>query len=242
MKVSLSDAGVPFVVSYRKVLKKPKVERNRRFVGISRMTKNVLVKAIEFMESVAFETRTNVIEPGKSVAVHWAISVEDPFDTTTGREKNLIAYRMLDDMPPCGAHFEIISPLRETKHEVTDQEISPEDLGQEVSPERAEMLRRRREQRALLGTARGANGGFRRPPDPAYGPRAVRTLEEELQEEAQDEGAEDVGRTGGLGEDDARPVRSAAIDETGGRSGPDSTVTLQTRARGRPTRLPSHEG
>ena len=53
MKVSMHDGGVPFVVTYRKVLRKPKVKRERRFAGVLRTVKNLLVKAIETVEEAA---------------------------------------------------------------------------------------------------------------------------------------------------------------------------------------------
>lgn len=114
MQVKMREGAVPFVISYRKILKKPEIERRRVFVGPLQLAKNAAVKVIEFFEGVAYETVTEVKDPGRSVAVHWAVEVEDPWDATPGREMNLVAVRMGDDMPPCGAHFEIVSP--QVKH------------------------------------------------------------------------------------------------------------------------------
>ena len=91
-------------------LRKPKLKRARKFVGAAQFVKNALYRAIEFVDACAFETETEVIDPGRSVAVHWSVGIPDPFDIPEGKEVPLIAYRMLHDMPPCGAHFEIISP------------------------------------------------------------------------------------------------------------------------------------
>ncbi len=110
MQVKMREGAVPFVISYRKILKKPKIERRRIFVGPLQLMKNAAVKLIELFEVVAYETVTDVKDPGKSVAVHWAVEVEDPWDATPGSEMNLVAVRMGEDLPPCGAHFEIVSP------------------------------------------------------------------------------------------------------------------------------------
>jgi len=106
--VKISDQGAPFVISFRRILKTPKITRSRQFVGLANFVKNCLVKAIEFVEKNAFETKTEVIDPGKSVVVHWAVNIRDPWETQTG-EADLVAFRMDGDKPPCGAHFEVIT-------------------------------------------------------------------------------------------------------------------------------------
>lgn len=153
MKVAVSDNAVPFVITYRRIIRKPKLVRRRKFVGPVQFAKNVLVKMIDFVEEMAFSTETEVIDPGHSVSVHWAIQVEDPWDVAPGREANLIAFRMDNDMPPCGAHFEIISP-----------------------PDRAPS-RQEQDDAAERGFhARTGGAKFVRPPDPAYIPRPVKPL------------------------------------------------------------------
>ena len=198
-KVSISDAGVPFVITFRKILRKPKMTRERRFVGSVRMVKNLLIKVIETIEGVAFETKIEELEPGKSVSVHWAVTIPDAFDPTTGREKNLVAFRMLNDMPPCGAHFEIISPLKEEKADVSPEEVvqtSPQmDLVHDITPEQFEILRLRQQQQEMPQRSPRVNGGFHRSPDMAYAPRPIKTLEEEVAEEVTDEEPHDLGGT-----------------------------------------------
>jgi hypothetical protein len=200
MKVSLGESGVPIVVTYRKIIKKPKIVRQRRFVGAVQLVKNFLTKAIEMVEEAAFETKTEVIDPGQSVSVHWAISVEDPWDTTTGAEKGLVAYRMLNDIPPSGVHFEVISPIKEAAP--TAEVGKPEPPAPqrpdptELSPEAFRSLRARQESPGRV------QGGFRMPPAPEYGPRRVKTIEEEAAEAKPDEDAEAVGRTSSEREDD----------------------------------------
>lgn len=181
-KLSISDAGVPFVITYRKILRKPKMTRERRFVGAINMMKNLIVKAIETIEDVAFETSIEEIDPGQSVSVHWAVTIPDAYDPTTGCEKNLVAFRMLNDMPPCGAHFEIISPPKEEAADERPKAKPQTNLARELTPEQFELLRLRQEQQVLLSETREANGGFRRPPSAAYDPRPVKTLDEEIAE------------------------------------------------------------
>lgn len=202
----MGEHGVPIVVTYRKIIKKPKIVRQRRFVGAVQMVKNILAKAIELVEEAAFESKTEVIDPGQSVSVHWAISVEDPWDTTTGAEKGLVAYRMLNDIPPSGVHFEVISPAREEQTSAEDglavdfskspdQRTSP-PVPSELTPEQFSELRARQE------TPRRVNG-IRIPPAPEYGPRRVKTIDEEVAEaKPSDEDAEGLGRASREPEDD----------------------------------------
>jgi len=220
MKAQLGEQGVPFVITYRKVLKRPKLARRRKFVGVFQMMRNALSRAIETVEDLAFETETEVIDPGQSVAVHWALDIEDPWDTTTGREKNLVAYRMLGDKPPSGAHFEIFSmpsapPSSEGGSE--DQASGPsaqeqeqeQEQPSEISPERwSEAIRAHR----ITEVANQGNGNrvrnlsqveaLTRPVvDSAYARRPVRTLDEEVTEESGEE-PNDLDRSGRVGEDD----------------------------------------
>lgn len=209
MKVTLSNAGVPFVISFRKILRKPKITRERRFVGTARIVKNLLVKVIELIEDVAFETKTTTDDPGKSVVVHWAVTIPDAFDPTSGNEKNLIAFRMLNDMPPCGAHFEIISQPKQKKKAPAEEIDELDELDEieetpEISPERfAELARAQTKTRQdeILAEGRNGNGGFQRPPAVAYAPRAVKTIEQEVSEGGLSEESENLDRAGRERED-----------------------------------------
>lgn len=120
-KISVDDSAVPFVITYRNIKKKPKVARTRKFVGAVQLFKNLLINALDYIDNVAFETNTKIIDPGVSTSVHWAVNIADPWDISPGRETNLIAYRMLDDVPPSALHFEIIS----NKTEPADSESKP---------------------------------------------------------------------------------------------------------------------
>lgn len=201
----MSDAGVPIVVTYRKIIKKPKIHRHRQFVGPFQMVKNILARTLELIEEAAFETKTEVLDPGQSVSVHWAISVEDPWEVSTGREKNLIAYRMLNDIPPSGVHFEVISPSTENpSQETPPPETTPQaEENKELTPEQFRVLRLRHEAQAGNGARSRVNAGLTRPVTaPQYEPRKVKTIEEEVAEAPANENTEDLGRSGSLGEDD----------------------------------------
>lgn len=117
--LKLHESAVPFVVTYRKILEKPKAKITTKRLGFRQIVKNIVLKAFEFYEDVAIERITEVESPGRSVAVHWAFQVEDPWDVSPGREANLVGCRMLDDVPPSGAHFEIISPERKVEEHIS---------------------------------------------------------------------------------------------------------------------------
>lgn len=154
MEVKLADSAVPFVVTYRKYLRTPKMKITRRFVGPAQLVKNIIGLVAHVVDDLCFIEEREVTDPGKSVAVHWAIQVEDPWDAEPGREANLIAHRMIGDRPPCGAHFEIITPVRE------------QEGGEEMSPEEFSAQR----------SATNGNG-WQRPAHAAYGPRRVKPLD-----------------------------------------------------------------
>lgn len=168
MKVTMKDGAVPFVITFRKILEKPKLKRQRRFVGPGQFVKNLILKTIELVEDAAFETQTEVVDPGRTVAVHWAVSVEDPWDVSSN-EANLIAFRMDGDRPPCGAHFEIISPDQPTRpparQDTYQTELSPEQFNQVAAGSSYQDERLSRPQQM-----------WSRPADPAYIPRPVEPL------------------------------------------------------------------
>lgn len=200
MKITMKDGAVPFVITFRKILQRPKIKRKRQFVGPGQFVKNMLLKALEMVDDAAFETITDVEDPGKTVAVHWAVSVEDPWDVTTG-EANLIAYRMDGDRPPCGAHFEIISPEEASRPPV---EQGPTELTPEAFDRLAERMRVGGGHQDMHQTS---GPMWRRPADPAYSPRPVEPLLNETQiEESHSEDVEDLDWAGEIGEDDEGPA------------------------------------
>jgi len=188
---TIADGGVPFVVTYRKILKRPKIKRERKYVGTVQMVKNMLARAIEAIEQAAFETTTEYLDPGESVAVHWAVTVADPFDTRAGQEKPLVCFRMENDIPPNGLHFEVYVPDSKPPSDIDPKRAEAPKGPQtnyvhDLSPEQFETLRRRQqgeateEQQELLRGTRGINGGFRRPHSPEYGQRPIKTIDEEV--------------------------------------------------------------
>lgn len=140
MKVQMQDGAVPFVVTYRKFKRKPKVKRTRRFVGFGQFVRNAIGMVASMIDDLAYTEETEVLDPGQSVAVHWAVQIEDPWNIEPGREASMVAYRMTGDRPPCAAHFEFITPPRE-------EEMTPEeDAAQSAN----------------------GNGAYTRPPNHAY--------------------------------------------------------------------------
>ena len=96
---------VPIVFSYRRVTKRPKIERTRRFVGLKRVFGTLVHRAIEWVEELAYEVQDEVMDAGREEAVHWALQVDDPWGPSA--QSQLIVTRM-PDRPACGANFEII--------------------------------------------------------------------------------------------------------------------------------------
>jgi len=97
---------VPIVLSYRRVSKRPKLRRVKRFVGFRQVARNLVEKAIDFVQEVAYETDHEVLECGKTEVVHWALQVADPW--SNDNEGELVVTRV-PDKPACGANFEIIT-------------------------------------------------------------------------------------------------------------------------------------
>jgi len=224
MKIPMSEGGVPLAVTYRRILRKPKMTRERKFVGVVRLAKNLLVKAIETVEQAAFETKIEYLDEGESVVAHWAITVGNPFDNSPGKEmKNLVAFRINneEELPPSGVHFEVITPPRRRPEGVSDPvngaAEKQADLAHDLTPEQFERLRRRQQeareaQKELLKDTRGEDGTFRRPANQAYAPRPVQTIDKEAESPpkiipaetggAPSEDATDLDGASGLGEND----------------------------------------
>ena len=159
MAKTIRGGTVPIVVSYRKVTKKPVVKRTRAFVGFGQMLRNIAVKAIEFVEDVAYETTNEVLDAGEQKVVHWAIEVDDPWGVNPRSE--LVAMRV-SDKPACGAHFEVISVMEEKDERERAREMSsggrngndiPPALLRASRPPQAEIRERMRARLASEGAS-----------------------------------------------------------------------------------------
>lgn len=96
---------VPFVISYRKVSKRPKIEHDRKFVGIRQVYRNITGLVLNTIEDIFYETESKIVDAGKTKVVHWAVNVDDPWginDTAT-----MVASRV-PEKPACGMHYEIV--------------------------------------------------------------------------------------------------------------------------------------
>jgi hypothetical protein len=96
--------SVPFVVSYKKVSRRPKVKTKRRFVGIRGVFKNVVGKITSEIDEIFFTYEQEIMEQGVTKVVHWAIDVNDPWGVN---ERAGIVATRLPEIPPCGTHYEI---------------------------------------------------------------------------------------------------------------------------------------
>lgn len=108
----------PFVITYRQVFRRPKIEVVKRFVGFSKLVSNVVAKARELFDEVAFDVEKKILDPGESKAVHWAINVRDPFES--GTEADLIASQIPGTQPPAGYHFEVIQVIDKPAPKLTE--------------------------------------------------------------------------------------------------------------------------
>ena len=230
MKIEMGKGAVPFVITYRKILERPKIVRTRRFVGPRQLFRNLVVKVIEAIENAAFETETVPESPGRSVAVHWAIGVEDPWDIQPGREATIVAFRHAGDVPPCGAHFEIIEPpdsaIDNDGNEVFRVDGAEEDLRRASLGRRDTSTQRRvradrpgirpngKSAQPVPITPRG-DDNFRRPAHDAYGIRSVRTLEEERLARLVDELADEQGERSPLYQSDDLEFDQEDLNDSG---------------------------
>ena len=105
--LKMSDKAAPIVFTYRRVLRRPTVEIEHRFVGFYRFLKNAVIKLHDLVDELAFEEKRNVTDPGESQAVHWALQVRDPFDSEGTAE--VVAFKTPGYRPSAGWHFEVFS-------------------------------------------------------------------------------------------------------------------------------------
>lgn len=138
---TVKGGKVPLVISYRRITKKPIYKRVREFVGFRRMFLNCVIKALDVIEDVCFETENEVVEPGEQSVVHWAIEVDDPWGANN--VSHLAARRVLD-RPGCGAHYEVIRIVDEKaeREEAQRQAESHRPSGPELSPLVAHAVRK----------------------------------------------------------------------------------------------------
>lgn len=136
MENVVQGGTVPIVLSYRRVSKRPKLKRIKRFVGLRQVARNLLEKAIDFVQEVAYETEHEVLECGKTEVVHWAVQVEDPWGTDNAGE--LVVTRV-PDKPACGANFEIITideNMGKAPEEDGEPQVAPRPVNHEVARQR----------------------------------------------------------------------------------------------------------
>lgn len=97
----------PVVITYRKVFRRPKFNVESKFVGFRKAVHNVWLKIRAIVDDVAFETKQDLIDPGESKAVHWALHIERPWES--GSRAGVVAIQIPGDVPHSGLHCEVIS-------------------------------------------------------------------------------------------------------------------------------------
>lgn len=114
---TIRGGTVPLVFSYRRVTKRPVIKRHRRFIGFRNVARNIGIKLISLVEDLAWETEIEELEAGEQVVVHWQLQLDDPWRIE--RQTGLIVTRV-DERPPCGANFEIVTI------DIPDEEVDPD--------------------------------------------------------------------------------------------------------------------
>lgn len=109
----------PIVITYRKVFRKPEYRYNRRFVGVRQLLQNVTDRLRAIAEEIAFEVTREVVDPGETKAVHWAINVAEPWEADT--VSDLVAVHTHGIVPPGAMHFEVIEQVRPISPAEDDQ-------------------------------------------------------------------------------------------------------------------------
>jgi hypothetical protein len=162
---TLVGGSTPICITYRRGSERPVLKRTRRFVGWRKLVKNAIGLIADALDSIAYETEEKMELPADSVAVHWALEVDNPWDSAS--ESRIVAIQV-PEVPAAGTHFEIFKVDPRMKAQAPDKESEPAPrkapAGRPVapkngSPEQAEVRDRLR--KAILN-----NGLY----DPEAGP------------------------------------------------------------------------
>ena len=94
----------PICITYRRSSERPVIRHKRKFVGFRQVFKNAWNLVADTLDSLAFETEERLELGEDSIAVHWALEIDDPWGTNP--ESQLVAVRV-PECPPAGQHFEI---------------------------------------------------------------------------------------------------------------------------------------
>lgn len=101
---TIMGGTTPICITYRRSSERPVIKQKRRFVGFRQLVKNAFHLIADTFDSIAFETEEKLELSDDTVAVHWALEVDDPWGSD--RESTLVAVRV-PECPPAGQHFEI---------------------------------------------------------------------------------------------------------------------------------------
>lgn len=103
--VQAKGGAAPIVIGYRRITKRPIYQRIRSFIGFRKIVLNLAIKALDFVEEIAFESENVVVEPGEEAVVYWAIEVDEPWGVNAVSE---LQARRVPDKPGCGYYAEVI--------------------------------------------------------------------------------------------------------------------------------------
>jgi hypothetical protein len=105
------DQAVPIIIAKRRVMKEPRIEKRRRFVGFKKGLGTLLYKAIDSVLECFWDVEKEVLDAGESDVIHYAIDVSD---TPGAASPELVVTRLVGRARPgCGVYCEVISPIRE---------------------------------------------------------------------------------------------------------------------------------
>lgn len=110
-EVTIHESTVPFVITYRRVYQRPKVEEWFEFRGWGSGLKRAANKVKSVVHDCFYEHKQKMIEPGRSQAVHWGIQIADPFDASG--EQELVAKNYGHDKPPAAVNFHVVQVVDE---------------------------------------------------------------------------------------------------------------------------------
>ena len=106
----IEGSSVPIVITHHTVKRAPKIEVSKKFVGIGagikRLITGLAIKAIETVDEAFWSEERTVLDKGDVRSVHYALDVET--DETNPDTTAVIATKLDQDRPACGAHYQVV--------------------------------------------------------------------------------------------------------------------------------------
>lgn len=105
--IPVGNGVAPFVIGYRQVYKKPKIEKSARFVGLWGAAKNLFQTTAAFIHDLCFEEEKKVVEKGKSKTTYYSVQIVEPMESVPGQGCSMVAFNTGSDKPEGGLYIEI---------------------------------------------------------------------------------------------------------------------------------------